>query len=276
MASRGLTGKLETDVEIKASAKDFHDMFWSKPHHVSNTCNDKIHACDLHEGEYGKVGSIVVWHYTHVDEANNAITFRVIEGDLMKEYKTFVIHIQASAKSDGNGCIVHWILEYEKLHKGVDHPETLLQFVADVSRDIDAHLTSSAKSSSGLTGKLETDVEIKASAKDFHDMFFKKPHHVSNTCNDKIHACELHEGEFGKVADEAKNSITFRVIEGDLMKEYKNFVIHIQATPKSHGSGCIVHWIMEYEKLHEGVAHPETLLQFAVDVSKDIDAHLCK
>ncbi|OMO99733.1 hypothetical protein COLO4_13118 [Corchorus olitorius] len=152
MASWGLT-KLETDVEIKASAKDFHDMFFCKPHHVFNTCNDKIHACDLHEGEYGKVGSIVVSHYTHdgvkkvakdvieaVDEAKNAITFRVIEGDLLKEYKTFLFHIQGTPKSDGNGCIVHWILEYEKLHDGVDHPETLLQFVADVSKDIDAHI----------------------------------------------------------------------------------------------------------------------------------------
>ncbi|OMO99740.1 hypothetical protein COLO4_13116 [Corchorus olitorius] len=312
MASWGLTSKLETDVEIKASAKDFHDMWFKKPHHVSNTCNDKVHGCDLHEGEFGKVGSIVVWHYTHdgvkkvakdvieaVDEANNSITFKVIEGDVMKAYKNFVIHIQATPKSDGNGCIVHWIVEYEKLHKRVPHPETLLQFVIDVSRDIDAHLTSAAKASSGLTGKLETDVEIKASAKDFHDMFMNKPHHVSNTCNDKVHGCDLHAGEWGKVGsiiswnythdgvkkvekevieavDEEKNSITFRVIEGDLMKEYKKFVIHVQATPKSNGSGCIAHWIVEYEKLHGGVAHPETFMQFLVDVSKDVDTHLCK
>ncbi|OMO99724.1 hypothetical protein COLO4_13121 [Corchorus olitorius] len=151
MASWGLTSKLETDVEIKASAKDFHDMFWNKPHHISNACNDKIHGCDLHEGEFGKVGSVVVWHYTHarkvakevveaVDETKNAITYRVIEGDLMKEYKTFVVHIQATPKSNGNGCIIHWILEYEKLHEGVAHPETLLSFVADMSKDIDAHL----------------------------------------------------------------------------------------------------------------------------------------
>ncbi|XWS22847.1 hypothetical protein CRYUN_Cryun29cG0071100 [Craigia yunnanensis] len=152
MASSALTGKLETDVEIKASPEQFHDMFSNKPHHVHHTCNDKIQGCDLHEGDWGTVGSIVFWNYVHdgeakvakelveaIDPENNSITFRVIEGDLLKEYKSFVIHIQASPKN-GGGSIVHWTLEYEKLHDGIGHPETLVQFLADVSKDIDAHL----------------------------------------------------------------------------------------------------------------------------------------
>ncbi|KAF8046889.1 hypothetical protein N665_3352s0002 [Sinapis alba] len=71
-----------------------------------------------------------------------------------------------------------------------------------------------------------------------------------------------------------KNLITFRVIEGDLMKEYKSFVITIQVTPKHGGAGIVVHWCFEYEKINEEVAHPETLLQFAVEMSKEIDEHL--
>ncbi|GMJ13338.1 MLP-like protein 28 [Hibiscus trionum] len=154
MASSALAHKLEVDVEIKASPEQFHDMFANKPHHVHHTCSDKIQGCDLHEGEWGKVGTVVHWSYVHdgkakkakevveaIDPDKNLITFRVIEGDLMEEYKSFVITIQASPKSDGNGSVVHWTLEYEKLHEGVDHPETLLEFVRDVSKDIDAHLT---------------------------------------------------------------------------------------------------------------------------------------
>ncbi|GMJ13337.1 MLP-like protein 28 [Hibiscus trionum] len=154
MASSALAHKLEVDVEIKASPEQFHDMFANKPHHVHHTCYDKIQSCDLHEGEWGQVGTIVHWNYVHdgkakkakevveaVDPDKNLITFRVIEGDLMEEYKSFVITIQASPKSDGNGSVVHWTLEYEKLHEGIDHPETLLEFVRDVSKDIDAHLT---------------------------------------------------------------------------------------------------------------------------------------
>nr|KJB30767.1 hypothetical protein B456_005G160800 [Gossypium raimondii] len=140
MASSALTGKLEADVEIKASPEQFHEMFAHKPHHVHHTCYDKIQGCDLHEGEWGKAKKAkeVV---EAVDPDKNLVTFRVIEGDLMEEYKSFVITIQVSPKSEGSGSVVHWTLEYEKLHGGIAHPETLLQFVQDISKDIDAHLT---------------------------------------------------------------------------------------------------------------------------------------
>ena len=26
---------------------------------------DKVHDCELHEGERGDVGSVITWHYTH-------------------------------------------------------------------------------------------------------------------------------------------------------------------------------------------------------------------
>ncbi|KAK5838595.1 MLP-like protein 28 [Gossypium arboreum] len=138
MASSTLTGKLEADVDIKASPEQFHEMFAHKPHHVHH----KIQGCDLHEGERGKVGIIVHWSYVHdgkakkakevveaVDPDKNFITFRVIEGDLMEEYKSFVAMILVSPKSKDSGSIVHWTLEYEKLHDGIAHPETLLQLV---------------------------------------------------------------------------------------------------------------------------------------------------
>jgi hypothetical protein len=91
-------------------------------------------------------------------------------------------------------------------------------------------------------------------------------------------SCEIIDGQ-AKVAkqkieaiDETNKSITFKVIEGDLLKEYKSFKIFVQASPK--GEGSLVHWSMEYEKLKEDVPEPKTLLQFAVDMSKDIDGHL--
>ncbi|MBA0754020.1 hypothetical protein Gogos_020072, partial [Gossypium gossypioides] len=65
--------------------------------------------------------------------------------------------------------------------------------------------------------------------------------------------------EVVEAVDPDKNLVTFRVIEGDLMEEYKSFVITIQVSPKSEGSGSVVHWTLEYEKLHGGIAHPETL-----------------
>lgn len=60
-----LVGKLEVDVDIKASAGKFHHMFAGRPHHVSKASPGNIRSCDLHEGEWGKVGSIVFWNYVH-------------------------------------------------------------------------------------------------------------------------------------------------------------------------------------------------------------------
>jgi hypothetical protein len=310
-----LVGKLETDVEIKASADKFHHMFAGKPHHVSKASPGTIQGCDLHEGDWGTVGSIVFWNYVHDGEAKvakerieavepdkNLITFRVIEGDLMKEYKSFLLTIQVTPKPGGPGSIVHWHLEYEKISEEVAHPETLLQFCVEVSKEIDEHLLAEEEEvktpeTPSLVGKLETDVEIKASAEKFHHMFAGKPHHVSKASPGNIQGCDLHEGDWGqvgsivfwnyvhdreaKVAKERieavepnKNLITFRVIDGDLMKEYKSFLLTIQVTPKLGGPGSIVHWHLEYEKISEEVAHPETLLQFCVEVSKEIDEHL--
>lgn len=65
MPSSALTGKLEIDVEIKASPKQFHGLISEKPHRVHQTCNDKIQGCELHEGDWGTVGSVIAWKYVH-------------------------------------------------------------------------------------------------------------------------------------------------------------------------------------------------------------------
>uniref|UniRef100_A0A2N9FUR4 Bet v I/Major latex protein domain-containing protein n=1 Tax=Fagus sylvatica TaxID=28930 RepID=A0A2N9FUR4_FAGSY len=105
-----LVGKVD-DVEIKAAPEKFHELFSSRPHHISNVSPGKIQGCALHEGDWGKEGTVVFWDYVHdgkakvakeiiesIDEKNNSITFKVIEGDLLEEYKNIKITIQATAK----------------------------------------------------------------------------------------------------------------------------------------------------------------------------------
>ncbi|XVE80918.1 hypothetical protein DITRI_Ditri15bG0019900 [Diplodiscus trichospermus] len=76
--------------------------------------------------------------------------------------------------------------------------------------------------------------------------------------------------------DPEKKSITFRMLEGDILNEFKSYGVTLQASPKSGGEGSIVHLTLEYEKLHDGIAHPETLLQFLSELCNDIDAYLLK
>ncbi|WCJ33567.1 Polyketide cyclase/dehydrase and lipid transport superfamily protein [Euphorbia peplus] len=145
--------KLEADIEIKSPAAKFHDVFSCRPHHVNKMTPDKIHGCDLHDGDFGKKGTIVSWTYTHdgekktakelvedIDDVNNSTTFKVIEGELLKDYKLFRLIVKATPKVDGEGSVVHWTLEYEKMTPETPHPDSMLEFVVHCTKDIDAHL----------------------------------------------------------------------------------------------------------------------------------------
>ncbi|KAK4433006.1 MLP-like protein 28 [Sesamum alatum] len=146
----GLTGKLVAATEFKAGGDVFHELFGHKPHHVSTTSPDKVQGCDLHEGEFGQVGSIICWKYTHdgkekiakqhiqtIDEEKKLIEFKMLEGDLMEEYKTFLITLHIETKGDID--LVTWTLEYEMLNEDVEHPISLLSFFIDLTKDIETH-----------------------------------------------------------------------------------------------------------------------------------------
>ncbi|CAN1284732.1 MLP-like protein 43 [Linum perenne] len=126
-------GKLEAYVGVRVGADVFHDIFSCRPHHVSNMAPQKIKACEVHEGEWGKPGTVICWDYFHV-----------IEGDLMKDYKNFKLVVKATPQKKIEGeewCLVRWILDYEKLKEETPEPFSLLEFVVHTSKDIDDHHT---------------------------------------------------------------------------------------------------------------------------------------
>ena len=73
-----------------------------------------------------------------IDEENKTITYRVIEGDVLQEYKSFKLIIQNIPK--GEATWVRWTLEYEKLNKNIPHPIKLLELVIHLSEELDDHL----------------------------------------------------------------------------------------------------------------------------------------
>ncbi|KAL0333878.1 UNVERIFIED_CONTAM: MLP-like protein 28 [Sesamum angustifolium] len=146
----GLTGKLVAAIEFKAGGDLFHELFRHKPHHVSTTSPGKVQGCDLHEGEFGHVGSVICWKYTHdgkkkiakqliqtINEEKKLIEFKMLEGDLMEEYKNFLITLHIETKDDID--LVTWTLEYEMLNDDVGHPLSLLAFFIDLTKDIESH-----------------------------------------------------------------------------------------------------------------------------------------
>ncbi|XP_017220979.1 kirola-like [Daucus carota subsp. sativus] len=146
----GLIGKLICQTSIKSDGDVFHEIFGSKPHHVHTMASD-IQGCDLHEGEFGKVGSVITWKYTidgkakvtkdrveAIDEEDKSVTFKVIEGDLLRlSFKIFVITVHVDTSGEDN--FVTWSLDYEKVDESVKDPTDYLDLVLRITKDIEAH-----------------------------------------------------------------------------------------------------------------------------------------
>ncbi|XP_028767190.1 MLP-like protein 28 [Neltuma alba] len=68
-------------------------------------------------------------------------------------------------------------------------------------------------------------------------------------------------------------SMTFRVIEGDLLDVYNSFMVYLKLTPNVL-SGSVLHWTIEYEKPSSDTADPASLMETAIQVSKDVDVYV--
>lgn len=76
-----------------------------------------------------------------------------------------------------------------------------------------------------------------------------------------------------EVVDEANKKVTYSVIEGDLLKYYKNFRCHLGVSPKAEGGGSKLKWGCEFDKASEEVGNPNLIKDFAVKTFQELDAH---
>ncbi|KAK4373357.1 hypothetical protein RND71_008741 [Anisodus tanguticus] len=143
-----------------------------------------------------------------------------------------------------------------------------------------------------LDGKLVSEIEIKSCGDVFHEIFRYRPHHISSMSPDKIQNVDIHEGEWGtarlkhrygkekvskhivEAIDEEKKLVKFKLIGGDLLEEYKSFSFTVHVETKHVNN--LVTWILEYEKKNANVPDPDALMEFCLNVSKDIETHHIK
>ncbi|KAI7981929.1 hypothetical protein LOK49_Contig6G00008 [Camellia lanceoleosa] len=123
----------------------------------------------------------------------------------------------------------------------------------------------------GLIGKLVRQVEIKSDGDVFHELFRDKPHHISTMSPDGKKKVTK---EVIEAIDEENKSVTFKVIEGDLTELYRTFKFTVHVDTK--GENNLVTWTFEYEKKSEDVEDPNTLMDFTINVTKDIETHHLK
>ncbi|GAU30865.1 hypothetical protein TSUD_15510 [Trifolium subterraneum] len=150
-----------------------------------------------------------------------------------------------------------------------------------------------------LGGKVVSEVEIQAPAAKFYNIFRKQLEQIPNIST-HIHGAKVHRGDWENVGsvkhweftidgkklsakikiesiDDDNKVITYSAFDGDVSKDYKSLKIIIQVIDKENGGG-IVKWSYEYEKLKENItgASPDSYLNSALNITKEIDAHLVK
>ncbi|KAK3442356.1 hypothetical protein EUGRSUZ_B02546 [Eucalyptus grandis] len=74
--------------------------------------------------------------------------------------------------------------------------------------------------------------------------------------------------------DEADKVVTYSVIDGDLLKYYKNFNGSIKVIPK--GDGSLVKWSCGFEKASDEIPDPHVIKDFAIQNFKELDEFILK
>ncbi|GFP91548.1 mlp-like protein 423 [Phtheirospermum japonicum] len=72
--------------------------------------------------------------------------------------------------------------------------------------------------------------------------------------------------------DEANKTLSYSVIEGDVLQYYKNFKASLSVSPK--GDGSVVKWWCEFDKASDEVPNPDLIRDFATKNFQDLDAYI--
>ncbi|XP_047311563.1 MLP-like protein 423 [Impatiens glandulifera] len=147
-----------------------------------------------------------------------------------------------------------------------------------------------------FTGKLEVDVEVKSDAEKFWESVKDSAVIFPKAFPDQYKSIEVLEGDgmsvgsvrlvkfveseipitFNKekidVVDEEKKTLSYTIVDGDILKFYKNFKATLVVSPNSGGS--FVKWTCEFDKASEEVPEPTFIKDFAVKNFIDLDAYL--
>ncbi|KAL4586704.1 hypothetical protein LXL04_011346 [Taraxacum kok-saghyz] len=145
-----LNGTLVNQTPIKSNGDVFLQIFTYEPFHISNMCPHSIQGCDILDGEWGSIGSILFWKYhldgsecvakevvEAADKEKKLVCFKVVDGTLLDLYKILLLTINVD--TTGEQHLVTWTLAYEKLNETVADPNNLMEFCLSVTKDIDTY-----------------------------------------------------------------------------------------------------------------------------------------
>ncbi|CAI9096011.1 OLC1v1032071C1 [Oldenlandia corymbosa var. corymbosa] len=147
-----------------------------------------------------------------------------------------------------------------------------------------------------LIGKLVTKTEVKSSPDAIYDIFAHKPFELITVAPDIFKSLDLIDGLWGVLGcvlsltyvdergshainvtivaiDDAKKTVTYMIIAGDLLSLYTTISATFQAETDSDGKNFVT-WTMDYVKLLPTSPEPTSLMNVAVSSVKEIDAKI--
>ncbi|GMI75184.1 MLP-like protein 31 [Hibiscus trionum] len=167
--------RMDCQIEVKSSADKFFDAFKTKAHLMPKMSSQLVSDIKLLEGDWTSVGSVRLWYYSannkvllaiwgwcessvncferfytfetakelreSVDEENRTIVYKLLEGEIGNSYKNWRSILSVTPM--GEGSLVKWTFEYEKLNDDVPEPVKYCDFHTTWSKDVDAYLLNS-------------------------------------------------------------------------------------------------------------------------------------
>nr|GMD26631.1 kirola-like [Ipomoea batatas] len=249
----GLKGKLLGQIEISFHGDLFHEILGDRPHHLPSM-SKVMHAV---EGQWGTQGCTTIFKYTQggktetsetvmdiIDNEKKIVKYRVVKGDLLKSYKSFIV--TAEVETNGYDNFVTWTIVYEKLKEEIPEPLTFMEPHHLPSMSSVVHAVDGQWGTQGCTtiykftqgGKIET----------------------AETVMDTI--------------DNEKKIVKYRVVKGDILNSYKSFIVTCEV--ETNGDDNFVAWTIVYEKLKEEIPEPLTYLEYFLTLTKELDDHHAK
>ncbi|KAL6192487.1 hypothetical protein ACLB2K_033575 [Fragaria x ananassa] len=154
-------GKLHVEVEVKSPADKFWVSIRDSTEVFPKAFPHDYKSIDVLEGDGKAVGSVRLITYSEgiyacvgspivkvsketidmVDETNKAVAYQVIDGDLLKYYKSFKCILTVIPKgAEGEGSLVKWSCEYEKAHEQVPEPSIIKDFAVKNFKELDDYV----------------------------------------------------------------------------------------------------------------------------------------
>ncbi|KAH0450225.1 hypothetical protein IEQ34_020917 [Dendrobium chrysotoxum] len=144
--------KLEIEVEVSSPADKFWEILRDSTDLFPKIFPQQYKSIQVIEGDGKSVGSIRAINYAEgipfvkfakekievADDANKLVSYSVIEGEILSYYKSFRPTLQVLSK--GDGAVVKWSVEYEKLNEEVPDPELIQEMAIQTFKELDAYL----------------------------------------------------------------------------------------------------------------------------------------